>query len=82
MISCSDEHEVIETGRLANAAILKRFEHLSVALGPLQVKENGELKGTSHTYRALFEPCLVNTAMFSVAGPWSYFLTSSLYSND
>ena len=39
MISCSDEHEVIVTERLANAAILKRFEHLSVALGPLQVKE-------------------------------------------
>ena len=30
MISCSDEHEVIVTERLANAAILKRFEHLSV----------------------------------------------------
>ena len=42
----------------------------------------GELKGTSHTYRALFEPCLVNAAMFTVAGPWSYFLTSSLYSNE
>ena len=40
MISCSDEHEVIVIERLANAAILKRFEHLSVALGPLQVKEN------------------------------------------
>ena len=38
VISCSDEHEVIVTERLANAAILKRFEHLSVALGPLQVK--------------------------------------------
>ena len=24
------EHEVIETGRLANAAILKRFEHMSL----------------------------------------------------
>ena len=40
VISCSDEHEVIVTERLANAAILKRFGHLSVALGPLQVKEN------------------------------------------
>ena len=29
VISCSDEHEVIVTGRLANTAILKRFEHLS-----------------------------------------------------
>jgi len=38
VISCSDEHEVIVTERLANAAILKRFEHLSVALGPLQVR--------------------------------------------
>ena len=38
VISCSDEHEVIVTERLANAAILKRFEHLSVALGPLHVK--------------------------------------------
>ncbi len=37
MISCSDEHEMIGTGRLANTAVLKRFEHI-VALGPLQVK--------------------------------------------
>ena len=37
MISCSDEHEVLGTGRLANAAVLKRFENI-VALGPLQVK--------------------------------------------
>ena len=34
-----DEHEVIVTGRLANTAILKGFEDLSIfALGPLQVK--------------------------------------------
>ena len=32
MISCSDEHEVIETGQLANAAILKRFEQLVLGL--------------------------------------------------
>ena len=30
MISCSDEHEVLVTGRLTNAAILKRFEHMSI----------------------------------------------------
>ena len=48
MISCSDEHEVIVTERLANAEILKRFEHLSVALGPLHAKalDIGELKGS------------------------------------
>ena len=37
MISCSDEHEMIGTGRLANAAVLKRFEHI-VALGTLQLQ--------------------------------------------
>ena len=74
---------MIGTGRLANAAIPKEVRTF-VALGPLQViaSENGELKGTAHTYRALFEPCLVNAAMFTVAGPWSCFFTSSLYSND
>ena len=70
----------IGTGRLANAAVLKRFEHIA-ALGPLQIKAR-RTKGTPHTYCALFEPGLVNTVMFTVAGPWSYFLKSSLYSND
>ena len=34
---CSDEHEVIGTGRLVNAAIPKEVRTF-VALGPLQVK--------------------------------------------
>ena len=41
------EHEVIGTGRLANSAILKRFEHLS-----LQVfceLKNSRTKGTSES---------------------------------
>jgi len=37
VISCSDEHKVTGTGRLANAAVLKRFENIG-ALGPLKVK--------------------------------------------
>ena len=37
MISCSDEHKVTGTGRLAKAAVLKRFENIG-ALGRLQVK--------------------------------------------
>ena len=36
VISCSDENEVIGTGRLANAAILTAVRTF-VALGPLQV---------------------------------------------
>ena len=49
VISCSDEHEVIVTERLANAAILKRFEHLSVALGPLNCQIPQVIQGVNPT---------------------------------
>ena len=68
MISCSDEHKLI-TGRLANAALLKRLEHI-VALGPF-ANAVGELKAPN-TYRALQEPCLVSTAM--IHSSWSLVL--------
>ena len=32
MISCSDEHGVIETGRLANAAILKKVKRIIIKM--------------------------------------------------
>lgn len=71
VMSCSEEHEVIGTGLLANATVLKRFEHIVVlgpyadALSPRYRAAIGELKAT-HTLIMLFwnaKPCLVKTAM-------------------
>ena len=58
---------------------LRRFEHVS--LWVFCKSKIGKLKAPRTLillFLYYFEPCLVNTAMFSVAGPWSYFPASSL----
>ena len=91
VISCSDEHEVIGTGRLPYVAIPKEVRAYCCfrssckwVLQPYLRAAFGERK-TPHILIVLCwnaEPCFVNTAMIHSSRYLVLLLTSSLYSDD